>query len=118
MNRSRRLVRFVAVGAATVLMIAVLATAAQAALKHFDGTVVAKSRSAKTFQVSTQSGRKVTFQVNSKTVFERIGGFGSLRKGMAIQVDAVRTRSGLLAKKVEPGSGGGSGGGNDGAGHT
>jgi hypothetical protein len=101
---------------AAALMLGVLAGAAQAALKHFDGTVVSKNSTAKTFRITTQGGSKVTLKVNGTTVFERIaGGFGGLRNGLAIQVDAVQTKAGLVARKVEPqGSGGGEGGGNGG----
>jgi hypothetical protein len=105
---------------AGALTCGVLASAAQAALKHFDGTVVSKNPAAKTFKITTQGGGKVTFKVNGKTVFERVGGgFGALTKGMQIQVDAVQTTSGLVAKKVEPqgSGGGGQGGGNDGPNH-
>jgi hypothetical protein len=113
---------------AGALMLGVLATAAQAALRHFDGTVVSKSAAAKTFQITTQGGSKVTLRVSGSTVFERIaGGFGGLRKGMQVQVDAIQANGGLVAKKVEPqssgggggeGSGGHGGGSDDGPNHT
>lgn len=103
--------------AAAALMLGILATQASAALKHFDGTVASKNTSAKTFKITTQSGRQVTFKVNASTVFERISGFGALHKGMSIQVNANQTANGLIAKKVEPqeGGGGGNGGGGGGA---
>jgi hypothetical protein len=113
---------------AGALMLGVLATAAQAALRHFDGTVVSKSAAAKTFQITTQGGSKVTLRVSGSTVFERIaGGFSGLRKGMQVQVDAIQANGGLVAKKVEPqssgggggeGSGGHGGGSDDGPNHT
>jgi hypothetical protein len=112
---------------AGALMFGVLASAAQAALKHFDGTVLSKNSTAKTFRITTQGGSKLTFKVNGSTVFERIaGGFGGLQNGLEIQVDAVQTKAGLVARKVEPqgsGGGGGSGGGHgggsdDGPNHT
>jgi hypothetical protein len=111
---------------AAALMVGVLATAAQAAVKHYDGTVISKNSTAKTFRITTQGGSKLTFKVNGNTVFERItGGFGGLKSGLAIQVDAVQTKAGLVAKQVEPqgGGGGGSGGGHgggsdDGPNHT
>jgi hypothetical protein len=107
-------------------MLGVLATAAQAALRHFDGTVVSKNAAAKTFKITTQGGNKVTLKVNGTTVFERIaGGFSGLGSGIKIQVDAVQTKAGLVAKKVEPqsasgaGESGDHGGGNDdGPNHT
>jgi hypothetical protein len=110
---------------AAALSLAVLATAAQAAVRHFDGTVATKNAAAKTFQITTQGGSKVTLKVNASTVFERIaGGFSGLRQGMQIQVDAAPGNGGLVAKKVEPqssggGEGGGHGGGSDdGPNHT
>jgi len=113
---------------AGALMFGVLATAAQAALRHFDGTVLSKDGAAKTFKITTQGGSKVTLKVNGTTVFERIaGGFSGLKSGTAIQVDAVQTNAGLVAKKVEPQSSGGGGeggggshggGGDDGPNHT
>jgi hypothetical protein len=111
---------------AGALMLGVLATAAQAALRHFDGTVISKDGAAKTFKITTQGGSKVTLKVNTSTVFERIaGGFSGLRSGMKIQVDALQSNGGLVAKKVEPQSSGGGdeggshgGGSDDGPNHT
>lgn len=110
-------------GAAALLAVialgvaALAASPAQAALKHYDGTVISKDSKAKTFRISTQSGT-LRIKVNSGTEFERIaGGFGGLRKGLAIEVDARRTSSGLVAVQVEPqGGNGGGGGGDDGGG--
>jgi hypothetical protein len=100
---------------------ALLASGAQAAFRHFDGTVLSKDSSSKTLRITTQGGSKVTFKINGNTVFERItGGFGGLQKGMSIQVDAATSSGGLIAKKIEPQSGGGGGesGGHDGPNHT
>lgn len=107
---------------AAALVLGALATSAQAALRHIDGTVVSKDAGNRTFKVSTQSG-SVRISVNARTVFERIpGGFSGLKKGLRVEVDAQRTDAGLLAKQVEPqGGGGGSphgGGGDDGPNHT
>jgi hypothetical protein len=90
-----------------------LATPAQAALRHLDGTVLSKNVSAKTFQIRTQNGSQARVRVNANTVFQRIaGGFGGLKKGMRVEVEAKQTSNGLLAKHVEPKeSGGGEGGG-------
>jgi hypothetical protein len=103
-------------------MFGVLATQAQAALRHVDGTVLSKDTGARTFRITTQNGSRMRFKVNSNTLFERIaGGFGGLDKGMKVQVDYVSTASGPVAKKVEPqnsGGGGGGGGAADGPNHT
>ena len=98
---------------AAALMVGVLAGPAQAALRHIDGTVVSKSSDNRTFRISTQSGNKIRIKVNGTTQFERLAGFGALHRGLRIQVDAQRTDSGLVAKKVEPQGGGGGGGGAD-----
>ena len=95
----------------------VAAGSAQAALKHFDGKVVGKSAAADTFRIKTESGKRVKFDVNRRTEFERIaGGFGGLDRGLAVEVDAKRTDGGLLARQVEAAGhdgGGHGGGGND-----
>jgi hypothetical protein len=112
MASRKRVASVLAISAvAAAMMVGVLASAAQAALKHYDGTVVSKNPAAKTFRISTQSGAK-TIKVNASTEFERIaGGFGGLHQGLQIEVDAVQTKSGLLARQVEPQ--GGNGGGDD-----
>lgn len=104
---------------ATAFILATVAGPATAAVRHIDGTVVSKNVQSRSFQLSTQSGT-VRIRVGSATVFERISGFGGLRKGLEIEVDAKQTSSGLLATKIEPReSGGGSegGGGDDHGGH-
>jgi len=101
------------------LFAALAASQAQAALRHFDGTVIAKNADAKTFRIRTESGNRVRFQVNRATEFERIqGGFSGLHRGLRVEVDAKRTDSGFLAKHVEKHRSGGGGGGDDhGGGH-
>ena len=101
---------------AGALMFALFATPAQAALMHLDGTILSKNAGAKTFQISTQNGNQVRVRTNVNTVFQRIpGGFGGLHKGMRVEVEAKQTKSGLLAKHVEPkeSRGGGGGGADD-----
>jgi hypothetical protein len=110
---SRQKASFAAVALAAALMVGVLAAPAQAALRHIDGTVVSKNSDNRTFRISTQSGNKVRIKVNGATEFERIAGFGALRKGMRIEVDAQTTSNGLVAKQVEPQGGNGGGGGDD-----
>jgi Domain of unknown function (DUF5666) len=99
---------------AGALAIGLVAAPAQAALRHVDGTVVSKNGDNRTFKITTQNGNTLRIKVNGTTEFERIADFGALRKGMQIEVDYLRTDSGLLAKQVEPqGGGGGDGGGDD-----
>jgi hypothetical protein len=111
---------------AATLMLGILALPAQAALRHIDGTVLSRSAAKHSFRITTQSGRQLRVKVNSSTRFERIqGGFGGLRKGMRIEVEAKQTSSGLLAVHVETRGGGGGddhggggGGADDGPNHT
>ena len=106
------------------LTVGLFAAPAQAALRHIDGTVVSKNSDTRTFKITTQNGNQVRFKVTGATHFDRIAGFGALRKGMKIEVDAQPTDNGLVAKNVEPqgggggGSGGGGGGADDGPNHT
>ena len=106
--------------AAGALAAALLAPSAQAAIRHIDGTVLSKDGSTRTFRIATQSGN-LKIKVNGSTDFERIAGFGGLHKGLAVEVDAVKTDGVLLARQVETqgGGGGDDGGGDDhgGGGH-
>lgn len=104
--------------ALAALMLAAVALPAQAALRHIDGTVVSKNADDKSFRIKTQSGNQVRVRVNSNTKFQRIaGGFGGLHKGLAVEVEAKTTSSGLVATHVETrGGGGGGADDNDGGG--
>jgi hypothetical protein len=116
MVHKRVSVLLVAAALTATAIFGVLATQAQGAVRHIDGTVVSKNAGARSFKLKTQSGNRVTIRVNSATVFDRIGGFGGLHAGMAIEVNATRTASGLLAKHIEPHVSGG-GGADDGPNH-
>ncbi|MGD9734463.1 MAG: DUF5666 domain-containing protein [Solirubrobacterales bacterium] len=94
--------------AAAALLAAVLAAPAGAAVRHLDGTVVSRNAEDHSFRLSTQSGT-LRIRVDSATRFERISGFGGLRKGLAVEVDAKQTSTGLLAKQIETQGGGGGG---------
>ncbi len=108
-----------AVGAA--LGVVVFAGGAQAAVRHFDATVISKSSATKTVQVHTESGAKLTFKVNARTKFERIGGgFSGLTKGLAVEIDADNASGQWVATQIEarsPSGGGGGGGDDSGGGH-
>ena len=114
--RSPTLVRALVSALAAALALALLAPGALAATRHIDGTVISKDASSRTFKLATQSGN-LRIRVNAGTDFERISGFGGLHKGLAVEVDAVTTASGLLATQIETrgggGDDGGSGGGSD-----
>jgi hypothetical protein len=99
------------------LFSALAVSQAQAALRHFDGTVLSKTTQPRTFRIATENGRHVKFRVNARTEFERIpGGFGGLHRGLPVEVDAKTMNGGLLALQVEKhdrGGHGGHGGGDD-----
>jgi hypothetical protein len=106
-----------AVLAALTVTAGLAAAPADAALKHFDGTVRGTNENAKTFRIETQS-RTVKFKVNRRTEFERIpGGLSGLAKGDRVEVDAKRKANGkLVARQVEP-QGGNGGAGDDNGGN-
>jgi len=88
--------------AALAVFAALAASEAQAALRHFDGTVLSKNAANHTFRIKTENGNRVRFRVNGDTKFQRIpGGFSGLKQGMRVEVDAKRTDRGFLAKQVE-----------------
>lgn len=94
---------------------ALFAVGAQAAVRHFDATVISKSSSAKTVAVRTESGAKLTFKVTARTKFERIaGGFSGLTKGLAVEIDATNASGSWVATQIEARS---SGGGDESGGH-
>ena len=96
-------------------LVAAIAAPAQAARKHYDGTVLGSGQDS--FRIKTESGRKLKFEVNGRTDFERIsGGLAGLDRGDRIEVDAKAAGGSLIARHVEP-RGGNGGGGNGGAGN-
>lgn len=103
-----------------VLGVTVFAVGAQAAIRHFDATVLSKDSAAKTVRVRSESGAKLTFKVNAQTKFERIGGgFSGLTNGLAVEIDADNASGQWVATQIEPQSSGGGGdsGGGDHGGH-
>lgn len=101
----------------TASMLAAFALPAQAALRHIDGTVVSKNAENRSFLIKTQSGSQVRIKVTSSTKFQRISDFGGLHKGLAVEVEAKSTSSGLVATQVETRGGGGGGGADDNGGN-
>ena len=118
----KRLSSIVAISAVcAALGAALFAVGAQAAVRHFDATVISKDPAAKTVAVRTESGAKLTFKVNARTEFERIaGGFSGLSKGLAIEIDANNASGRWVATQIEAASDNGGGddsGGDDHGGH-
>lgn len=103
------------------LGVAVFAVGAEAAVRHFDATVLSKNAAAKTVNVRTEGGAKLTFKVNARTKFERIGGgFSGLTKGLAVEIDANNASGQWVATQIESdsdNSGGDDSGGDDHGGH-
>ncbi len=112
---------FVLSAVCAVLGSAFFAVGAQAAVRHFDATVISKSAAVKTVQVRTESGAKLTFKVTARTKFERIaGGFSGLSKGLAVEIDANNASGQWVATQIESGSsnsGGNESGADDHGGH-
>lgn len=102
-----------AAAVAAGVMAVAIAAPAQAALKHYDGTVAKVGQSS--FKLKTEGGRKLDFAVDGRTEFERIAGLDALSRGDRIEVDAKRDNGALIARQVEPQ--GGNGGGDNGGGH-
>lgn len=99
---------------AATMLLGVIVSPAQAALRHIDGTVLSKNSDNRSFRIATQGGSRVRIKVTASTHFERIaGGFGGLHKGLRIEVDAKTTSNGLVATHVETRGGGGGGGADD-----
>ena len=62
----KRVSSIFAIGAVcAALGVVVFAAGAQAAVRHIDATVIAKDSAAKTVQVRSESGAKLTFVVNA-----------------------------------------------------
>ena len=90
------------------------APSANAALRQFEGTVVSKNGDARTFRLRDSERGTVRIRVTRSTRFERIAGFGSLRKGMtAIEATVRRSGGRWIASEVERSGGGGRHGGDD-----
>lgn len=108
---SKRLMTAIAISA--VAMLSVVPAVAQAA--HFEGTVVSKNKSARTFTVKRdEGGGTFTIKVNKATKYQRIAGFGAIKPGLKnIDVVARKNRNRRwIATKVEvSGKSGGNGGG-------
>jgi len=89
-------------------------TTGAAALREFEGTVVSKSRAARTFRLRDSERGTVRIRVTRRTRFERINGFRGLRVGARNIEATVRRRDGRwIAVEVERSGGGGEHGGDD-----
>ena len=97
-----RLRASLAIALSAALVSLALSSVADAALRHFDGTVVSKNAAKQTFKADTENHGRLRFRVNDRTEFERIpGGFSGLERGMRIEIEAKKKRNGYVARKVE-----------------
>jgi hypothetical protein len=102
--------------AALAVTVALGAGAATAQARGFEGTVVAKDKTARTFTLKQdEGGGTFKIKVNGTTKFQRLPGFGAIKVGAKnIEATAHRNSGGWLATQVErSGKSGGGGGGND-----
>ena len=116
-----RIVKAISALAAVAAVTATAANAAGAAVpqgaaaaREYEGTVVSVNRENRTFRLRDTERGTVRIKVTSRTRFERIAGFGSLRKGMTrIEATVRRSDGRWIASEVERSGGGGRHGGDD-----
>jgi hypothetical protein len=98
----------------TVTAIALAAPAAASAATEYEGTVVSVNRDNRTFRLNDTERGTIRIRVTRNTRFERIAGFGGLRRGMTSIEAVVRRSNGRwVALEVERSGGGGRHGGDD-----
>ena len=99
---------------ASVTALVLAAPAAAQAATHFEGTVVSVNRDNRTFRLHDSERGTIRIKVTSRTRFERIAGFSSLRRGMsAIEATVRRSNGRWVALEVERSGGGGRHGNDD-----
>jgi hypothetical protein len=87
-------------------------TAQATATRQFEGTVVSVNRSARSFRLRDSERGTATIRVTSRTRFERLAGFSSLRRGQTrIEARVRRSNGTWVATEVERSGGGGRHGG-------
>jgi hypothetical protein len=69
--------------------------------REFEGRILSVKRSNHTFRMRNRHGAKVRIKVTRHTLFDELAGFGSLHRGLRVEVEVSgRTRSGAW-KAVE-----------------
>jgi hypothetical protein len=87
---------------------------ASAASRQVEGTVTSVNSDANSFRLRDSQRGTFTIKVTSGTRFQRIAGFGSLRKGMTrIEATVRRSNGRWIASTVERSGGGGRHGDDD-----
>ena len=85
------------------------ASAASAATREYEGTVVSVDRGARTFKIRDSERGTIRVKVTSTTRFERISGFSALKAGQRnIETTVRRSNGRWVAVEVERSGGGGS----------
>ena len=98
----------------TTVAAVALAAPATASAAQFEGTIVSVNRDNRTFRLHDSERGTVRIKVTRATRFERIAGFGSLRKGMTrIEATVRRSNGRWVASSVERSGGGGRHGADD-----
>ena len=99
---------------AGITALTLAAPAAAQAATQYEGTVVSVNRDNRTFRLHDSERGTIRIKVTSRTRFERIAGFSSLRKGMsAIEATVRRSNGRWVALAVERSGGGGRHGDDD-----
>jgi hypothetical protein len=105
--------RLIALLTALVLSLSVGVATAPAATQY-EGTVVSINKDKRTFRLQDSERGTIRVKVTSDTVFQRVGGFSSLRVGMnRVEATVKRSNGRWVATRVERSGGGGSHGGSD-----
>jgi hypothetical protein len=68
---------------------------------HFEGRVASANLERQPFRIRRHRGT-VRFTVAARTRFERVAGFAGLRRGLPVEVTALRADGGWVARRVEP----------------
>jgi hypothetical protein len=90
-------------------------TAGAAATRHFEGTVVSVDRSSRTFRLRDSERGTIRVKVTGRTSYERIAGFGGIKRGLTrVEVTVRRSNGQWVATHVEISGGGGNHGGRGG----
>ena len=85
------------------------ASAASAATREYEGTVVSVDRGARTFKIRDSERGTIRVKVTSTTRFEHISGFSALKAGQRnIETTVRRSNGRWVAVEVERSGGGGS----------
>ena len=72
-----------------------------AAVTEFDGKIVSVNRDARRFRIRDLERGTVRIKVTRNTRYERVAGFGGVKKGAVLEVTARRSNGRWVAVEVE-----------------